>query len=297
MPTANRGNGGNVPTRARLSLKAKKLVKDMLSELTSDPDLTTEDDADPAPGAGDDNHQHIHIHMNGEGGAPAVKPGSTDDDADPTPGATDMESRVTGLEKSVAEILAIVKKQGGATGDGDPPPVPPAKKDDEPPVPPNKTEDGDDDDDDDDGKKSATMDSVALETSFKSLQAQCEILIPGFRTPTFDAKQKRRFTVDMMCATRRKVLDTLYTTADGQQIVDSVAESAGNLDITALPCAKVATIFNSAAGAKKLLNNRAATADANRAPAAGTQPQIKSNVPGSMGELNAMLNKHYANKA
>lgn len=148
----------------------------------------------------------------------------------------------------------------------------------------------DEDEENDEDKASKTADSAALETSFKQLVADAEILVPGFKLPTFDATAKRKATVDTMCNARRKALDTVYATAEGKQMVDTIHGSAVNL-IT-LDCKAVAQVFAASVGAKKLLNNSLATRDSNRV---ADPLNANSGAPKPMtpAEFNEQMKKHY----
>ncbi len=238
---------------------------------------------------GDGNHIHVHLHGAG-GGAGEV---AAKDELDPTAGAGATEggesARIGKLETAFADLAAMVKKalgMGGAgAGEG-------ATKDaDEADLDPEEEED----------KKMATTDSVALQTGYQAMIAHAEILIPGFRVSTFDAKMKRAATVDMMCATRRRVLDTLYATADGQALVNTVhgAEPKATLDLAKMDCAAVAGLFKSAAGAKALLNNQRATHDAQR-PGAKTADTAGAKtykpVPSTPAEVQAINDAFWKNK-
>lgn len=139
-------------------------------------------------------------------------------------------------------------------------------------------------------KGSKTNDSAALETHFRAVLADAEILVPGFRMPTFDSKAKRKATVDSMCAVRRSVLGHMLNTTEGATLLET-ASGAKVGDLSKSSCVAVATLFRSAAGAKRILNNAAATRDAGRVPASGPYgtaapkpvPQIRT-----LADLNAL---------
>jgi hypothetical protein len=68
-------------------------------------------------------------------------------------------------------------------------------------------------------------DSAALQTSpFQQMIAQAEILVPGFRVPTFDSALPRAKTVDSMCATRRSGAGRAHRTTDGAALLASVSD-------------------------------------------------------------------------
>jgi hypothetical protein len=210
------------------------------------------------------------------------------------------EARFASLENGhkeiIAQIAALTKAlagQGGSGGEEGSSNTDDADKDDDK----SKTDDEGNpfakkDDEEKDDKKSKTSDSAALETGYQALIADAEVLVPGFRVSTFDAKAKRSVTIDAMCNTRRKALDSCYSTAEGKVLIDSVS-GVKTIDTMTMDCASVGVLFRAAAGAKRLLNNRAATGDANRMGQQG-DPAKKSNVPTSLAELNKRNREYYA---
>lgn len=280
------------------------------NEMDDDEDL----DDDPLPINNDDSHTHIHIHQAGTT-APVKDDidGTTPGGEKSTPGADDpTEARFQAIEASHAQIveqLAALTKliQGDSTA--------PEQKVTDPeesgtkdenldgntdPEDDSKTLDGEDEDMDDDKKDTVTMtnDSAALHTAYQRVLADCEILVPGFRMPTFDSKAKRKATVDALCSARRRALDIVYATADGAKMVDTV-NGGRALKLQTMDCASVAVLFKAAAGAKRLLNNQ--TLD--KAPKLAVPSVINYN-PGRIleptkavktpAELNAALKDFYS---
>jgi uncharacterized protein len=220
-----------------------------------------------------DGHTHIHIHS---GGAPAA-PAAAGPAGEGVPTQDDpVEARFQAIESTLAQIMQLL--QGG--GEGEAPPAAPAAEGGEPPEEP-PTEDsagplntmpsgvpdgpGGDDTPNDDGspQRMGTGDSAALHTSYQALVSDAEILLPGYRFATFDAKLPRQATVDSMCMQRRRILDSLYSTHEGKALIDGVS-GVSVLDLSKQTCPRVAMLFRTAAGAKRLMNNRSATGDAHR---------------------------------
>jgi len=287
MPIRKRLNSAQ--TLARL----RAIVGDAeaLLEETADPGMS-EEGADPAGGT------HIHIHTNGSSGqgdpndlpAGAMPDTTTKDEpgapgGDPAAGAEggDVGTRVAALETgmkqlagTVAEILALVKGGGDANPDPDAPP--PDAGDPTKDEFPDDLKDKEDKDDTKDElpeefkEKQKTGDSAALSRSYQELLSDAEVLVPGFRAPTFDSKAQRAKTVDRMCSLRRKALDAFYMTTPGKQVVDTLT---GKTDIVLedMACGPLATLFKSAAGATRLVNNRAATGDASKLPVQPEAPK------------------------
>lgn len=269
--------------RAALSERIRKAFRDAeaaaLEEFT-DPTGADEDQPgmdDDTTGSGGDGHTHIHIHA---GAAPAAGEAPAKDElpagGDPAAGggeADPTEARFAALEQGHEEIkatlAAILQKMGGQQA---------APTGDELPE--------DDMDGEVDEEAARTNDSAALATGYAKTLELAEILVPGFRMPTFDAKASRKKTVDMMCAARRKALDAVYATAAGKELVDSVA-GVNTLDLAAMDCVGVASLFKSAAGAKRLLNNRGATGDAHK-PNLPAAPKTKT-----VADLAKAFEDHY----
>ena len=129
-----------------------------------------------------------------------------------------------------------------------------------------------------------TKDSAPLQGEYAELLSMAEVLVPGFRMPTFDSKRPRQKTVDAMCAARRKVLDFVYATTDGQAILHSVS-GKDSLQLASLDCAATANLFKAAAGAKSLLNNAKTTRDSGRV-ADTTETQRVPGSPMTPAEIN-----------
>lgn len=273
-------------TRAALAPHVRKAFRDAeeaaMEAMGLDPNAGGDDLGDDDDDG--DGHTHIHVHMPGAEGKSAAAADEGDPAALPNPDAPpaggDVESRIAALEAGQKEILAAIAALAPAA------PAAPAPTGDEDP----ELDDGD--------KKAMTGDSAALEKTYQSTLALAEVLVPGFRMPTFDAKLPRRKTVDTLCATRRRALDMAYATHDGQTLVNKVHGVADGtqIDLTALDCTEVAGLFKSAAGAKSLLNNRAATGDSSRLPV-DPNASRKGTAPTTQRELNAFFAKYYGPQA
>lgn len=212
-------------------LKAAFYTKDeeaFVSELKGAPDVA-EIDGDPA----DDKTQHITINLTG--GAPEAPAAAAATDvaapaaADPMAGVmsalADIQARLTALEGGGAG-----EPDGDEGDDGDP--------DDDDGV----TKDSDDEDEDD--KKTMdkrTVDSSKLADDFTETLARAEILSPGIKLPTFDARADRQRTVDAMCNLRRRALEKV---ADEHK--DIVAPLVGGADLRKATCDSVTVLFSAA---------------------------------------------------
>lgn len=328
-------------TRVALAPHVKKAVADATTAALEAMGLGGEDDGDgdgsPADmgddGTGGGTHLHVHLDSNGKVTSPAI---GTDDDepdaggagggADAT-GGGDLAQRVANLETAmqtigdqVGQLLALAQGgaggagDAGAGGDGDADDV----TQDDAGGDGNGDADGGQADGDDDptkvadaaakGKKGTpTADSAALKTSYQELLSQCEILWPGFKMPTFDAKVARAKTIDVMCAARRKSLGMFYSTQGGQRIVNSVQGLAADaeVDLETLACPQLAQLFTAAVGAQRVINTNKVTDSARTTPAKPTgnfkvvgktadTNANKPHGPKSIAELNAMNAEFYA---
>ncbi|AOK61990.1 hypothetical protein WM29_22955 [Burkholderia ubonensis] len=178
----------------------------------------------------------IHIHVPGAAGDP--KPGAVaatgDDDAG---GAADPLTKVLDAIKAVdgkidAVAARVTKLEGGGTPTGD-------------------DDDGTGTTDDDgtgagggDGGQGGTKtgDSTALRDEFQDALSRAEILAPGVRLPTFDAKVARTKTVDAICVLRRRALRA----AMDNENAEAVKTVIGGADISGMPCSAVQAFFNAA---------------------------------------------------
>ena len=266
--------------RAIIQDRVRAAFKDMEESIVGALDDPGSDDGDDAPGNGD---VHVHVHAPAAGGsdpgAPkgAMVPGGDGDDGAVTP------ERFAALEQSVAALAEAIKKLGGGEAPaGGAPPAAAAGGEDEPgeqDAMPEELEAA---------RKAKVGDSAALQTAFQSVVADAEVLVPGFRVPTFDAKASRKLTLDTMCQLRRSTLGHLRMTGDGAAMLDALASS---LDPQKAPCVDVARAFRAVAGARKLMNNSAATRDA------GTiaQPLGQKAVGGmTLAQLNELNSKAWA---
>jgi len=271
------------PKRASFADRIRQIFADAGEELVNS-----------MPEADDEGSTHIHIHANGasaEGAPPAGGDEPLPGD-DPTlnggaaPTKDDpIEMRFQSLEaghKALGDKLDQIMAKLGGTSDEDPAaqgqmPDDITAKDGLP-------------EELEEANKAKTGDSIALQTSFQAVLADAEVLVPGFRMPTFDSKAKRKQTLDAMCSLRRSVLSHLASTAEGAQLMGSVG---GKLDIQGATCVDVATTFRAAAGAKRLLNNGANTRDAGRMPQPAG-PAVRA--PVTLAQLNKLNAEYHAKR-
>lgn len=260
-----------VSQREQLRQRMRTMVRDMDSLLNEASDPASPDGIDDLDDGG--GATHIHIHAGGSSSAPEKQvPGHDELGDDPDGGGDPLEQRIAALEQGMAQIAdaigqlqdAIGQMSGGGktTPDADPDPdVDPDNPDGEPVV---KDSGEEVDPADNDLMTSKTGDSAALATSFQQLLADAEILVPGIRVPTFDAKAKRKVTMDSMCSLRRKAIVAAMTTRDGAALIEAAA--GPNCDPEKMDCQQMASVFRAAVTARRVLNNASATRDANKLP-------------------------------
>lgn len=306
MGTRTVSSTGAARTRRALPEAIRQMFRDAAMEMADGGDDQQVMD-DPMPQDADgDNHTHIHIH--GAQGEGAVPPAA----AEAAPPQDPVEARFQALEGQMSQIMEMLQSMAGGgqeegEAEGDPSSLTGTEEStggqadgEQNPADAGSEGGGNGDKSNDDeitkdGKRAMTGDSVALETSFKSLLADAEILVPGFRLPTFDGAKTRKSTIDSMCAMRKRVLDHLNSHVEGAQLLTNMSGGKTYSSAT-FDCNAATVLFRSSASAKRLLNNAASTRDANKAPsrpASVTQNGAVGKIT-SIAELNELNRKHYA---
>ncbi len=204
---------------------------------------------------GGDTHVHVHMPSTDEPEPAALENVEDDDPAEKRlKGIEDSIAKigdaVAGLAETVGKITTPDPGANGSTGDEDPDPDDKDKTKDEPdPDDKDKTKDEPDPDKKDEG----TKDSIALRTVFKDTMSRAEILVPGIKLPTFDAKFTAKKTADALCAFRRETLKQAYATEDGKKAIDPFV--SGKFDAGKLTCDAATMLFNGAAELVRRNNN------------------------------------------
>lgn len=134
----------------------------------------------------------------------------------------------------------------------------------------------DDDEDDDDGSQTGDGDGdlteavPAKKTSEEGVEiftgdaaahimARAEILSPGIKLPTLDAKMSTKDRAAALCKCQRKALDNAYQTEAGKAAIDPFL-GGRTADFDAMPMASVHAAFTGAAELMKARNNSGAGA-------------------------------------
>jgi hypothetical protein len=97
----------------------------------------------------------------------------------------------------------------------------------------------------------STGDSAAIVDAFKDTMSLAEILVPGVKAPTLDAKSSKKTTVDAIAAFQRRVLTEAY---NGKH-KDTLTPLLAGVDIKTMDCDAVRVAFNGAAAIVRRENN------------------------------------------
>ncbi len=213
-----------------------------------------------------DGQPQIHIHMPGTAEAKPA-PGATGDEGggadDPLAKVLAAVQGVDGKITALAERVTKLEAGGTATGDDD------GLGDDDDDMLTGDGDGGGDAGGDKGGTK--TGDSKYLADEFRNALSLAEILAPGVRLPTFDAKAVRKKTADALCVLRRRALRA----ALDNENAETVKSVLGGADVTGMPCAVVAGYFNAAAALVKGKNTAAVTRKTGDGAAAGGAAEKK----------------------
>jgi hypothetical protein len=131
-------------------------------------------------------------------------------------------------------------------------------------------------------------DSAYLVDSFQETVALAEVLSPGIRVPTFDAKHEPTKSYDTICNLRRTSLDLAYATPEGRGLVDAV----GGANYKTMDCTALRPVFMAAGALKKSRNNETRTTDTNIRASGGGVGGAKL----TLRQINENNRKHYASK-
>lgn len=204
-----------------------------------------------------ENVPSIHIHMPGAEKASASED-TKDDESEADPMAQVMDA-IKAVADSVAAIGERVSKlEVGSTTDSDEEKKDETKDEDESEEKKDETKDEDADEDDPKDDVSATNDSASLLAEFQDAKSRAEILSPGVKLPTFDAKADGKKTADSICALRRRALRAALTNDNA----DLVRAITGDADVLKMDCAAAKMAFHAASELVKQKNKSAKTTTA-----------------------------------
>ena len=120
--------------------------------------------------------------------------------------------------------------------------------------------------------------------------AAAEILQPGVKVPTFDARLTLESTAKRLCAFRRRVLDHALSEDTTKSIIH---DAIGTIDTKVLPCDSVKMAFNAAAAQVKVYNNQGTIRSA--VTRDGAPPTRKG--PPSIAEMNSQAKEFWGNRS
>ena len=265
-------------TRVRAFLKDGAEIE---KELENSEAAATDELGDvPKPG-GD-----IHIYVGSEKTNSAAtksnnEGGATDgeDPVDPAAGASGqqpiadpaIEARFQGIETAIKTVAEAVQKLAGAGEQEEANAEEMAQE-----APPNTD-------------MKTVKDSAVFMDSYRQTIAMAEIIVPGIKLPTFDAKASPRSTVDALCAFRKKVLDLAYAQPATSSVIDEL--HGKKLDTGCMTCDAVRGLFRSLGVAKKNMNNNSSTRQ-QAAPGVLDKAKGKINSPADLNRLIAERKKN-----
>lgn len=195
----------------------------------------------------------IHIHMPTKD-AESEESKKDDDKAETKDGESDMaevltkfDARLSSLEKSVSALTKDsdekVEKEETKDADGD----------EEEERAAAETSDADESEEKDEKKddKKSTSDSATFRDEFQDAKARAEILAPGVKLPTFDAKAEGKKTADSICVLRRRALRASLD-GDNAALVKAIT---GDSDVSKMTCDSAKAFFNAASELVKQKNS------------------------------------------
>lgn len=248
-----------------LSMSKKTTVADLLLRAFKAKDAAEVEKMAKDYGEGDESeagNTHVHVHLNGEGKAIAKgsEIGAEDDEAGgATEGSASKEDQILAL---LTKICA--KLDGGAEDDAG-----------------SEAEEG---------MESENMDEESEEENkedkkeTKDTAARLEILVPGSKLPTRDAKTDPKKFRDALCSCKRKALDTAAK-GDHSDVLKPLISA---IDLKKASRSTVDAIFISASELVKFKNNASST----RGRSASTNDA--STKPLSIADINAKSRETWA---
>ena len=200
----------------------------------------------------------IHIHMPGTEKANASED-TKDDEAEADPMAKVMAA-LDGIAQGMAALGERVSAlESGKTNDSEEEKKDEETKDDaEEMEESEETNDSDEEEEKKDDEKKSTSDSASFRDEFQDAKARAEILAPGVKLPTYDAKADSKKTSDSLCVLRRRALKAALTNDNG----DLVRMITGDADVSKMDCAAAKMAFHAASELVKQKNKTAKTSTA-----------------------------------
>jgi hypothetical protein len=98
-----------------------------------------------------------------------------------------------------------------------------------------------------------TYDSASIVDEYHDVLSRAELLVPGIRFPTYDAKADPKATLDGICAFRRRALDAAYVGDRGRELMSDFYD--GKTSMKLMTCDAVKVLFNAASSKARDANN------------------------------------------
>lgn len=213
-------------------------------------------------------------------GASTQDKGTKDDGSEKSPPWFDAytktaDERMSKCEDGLSKVLdALKSKDEKGEGEGEDKGEGADKKDD-------KSDDGKSKD------SKGVADSADLEDEFRQTLARAEILAPGIKLATFDAKVERAQTVDRMCALRRRAL---VQAADDKDTGDIVKPLLAGRTLDSCTCDAIEPLFVAAAEMVRNANSAITTTSQVHDHGAGNSK------PASIADINKANREFWAKR-
>lgn len=136
-------------------------------------------------------------------------------------------------------------------------------------------------------------DSALLGDSFQDVLAKAEVLAPGIRLPSYDAKAAPAKTLEAIVATRQTALDLAYTQPVTRGLIDA-ALSGRPFDSKKMRAADARTLFNAVAAMQAAGNNARSTDRTGTIPSTGLP--VKGRIQ-SLGDINKSNKERFSRKS
>lgn len=229
---------------------------------------------------------NVHVHLGGNGATQTA-----DKDGKGTP--TTLDAVMTTLDSVVKSVAALSKTVTKLTTKGKARDADESDADEDRNV---QTDDADPEDDEGEEEaeaaaKKETKDSAAYANSYQSVLAGAEVLVPGMKVPTFDAKRSRTATMDSMCKVRTTALDRFGATPAGAKVLDSLTAGKGYDSLTS-DCKATAALFKSAVAVQTANVNSGMTQGSGQAQRATHDGQMQQVVHPGAPSISSIAQRH-----
>lgn len=190
---------------------------------------------------------HVHVHLNGAQPAEktAEEPVKDEGEEDPIEARfAKIEAALASIAETVGKLVTAEKSEAEAHEDlATDEAQEEAGGEEEKPEDEDALEEGA-------GDPTRTTDAASVAQEIADVKARAEILAPGVKFPTFDAKMDRKKVRDSLCGLRRKALEAAKA-GDARDIVAPLLPG----DVRKMTCDAVSAAFVGASELVRLRNN------------------------------------------